>query len=83
MTQIYTLTNNSAIINIVNPSSTAATGIIQFSMSLAGYTTASGTVSIAAISPVYLAVTASTTNRVVGSATDLTVNFNRVNPFSA
>jgi len=48
-----------------------------------GYLTASGTVTLPFVVPVYLGVSATTTNSIVGNLTDLTVNFNRVNPFSA
>lgn len=48
-----------------------------------GYLTASGTVALAAVVPVFLGLSASTSNSIVGNFTDLTINFNRVNPFSA
>ena len=48
-----------------------------------GYLTAQGTVSLAAVGPVFLGVSAFTSNSIVGNVTDLTINFNRVNAFSA
>ena len=70
-------------IDIVNPTSTSVTGQMELSMYLGGFLTAQGTVAIAAVKPVFLGLTAATTSRVVGSSTDLTLNFNRVHPFSA
>lgn len=81
--QINTLINKTLTINIVNPSSTSATGTVMLGMYYNGYLTASGTVSLPAVVPVFLGVSATTTNSIVGNMTDLTVNFNRVNPFSA
>lgn len=83
VSQINTLTNKALTINIVNPSSTAATGNIVVGMYYNGYLTASGTVTLPTVVPVYLGISASTTNSIVGNLTDLSVSFNRVNPFSA
>lgn len=52
-------------------------------MYLAGYLSAQGTVTIPKVGPVFLGVSATTDNRVVGDTTDLTINFGRVNPFTA
>ena len=83
VSQINTLTNKALTVNIVNPSSTAATGNIVVGMYYNGYLTASGTVTLPTVVPVYLGVSATSTNSIVGNLTDLAVNFNRVNPFSA
>lgn len=83
VSQINALTNKALTINIVNPSSTSATGSIVLGMHYNGFLTASGTVTLPTVVPVYLGVSATTTNSIVGNYTDLTVNFNRVNPFSA
>ena len=80
---IYSLTNNTTTqISIVNPESTAVTGSATLSMFIGGHLTAKGTVAIAQVKPVYLGVTASTTSKVVGNNTQLTINIHRVNPYS-
>jgi len=84
VSKIYSLSaNNSLSINIVNPSSTSITGSMVMNMYLNGYLTAQGNTNIAAVGPVYLGVTASSSNRVVGGKTELTMVVNRVSPFAA
>jgi len=83
ISQINSLTNKSLTINVVNPSSTSSTGSISLGMYNNGYLTASGTIAIAAVVPVFLGISATTSNSIVGNLTDLTISFNRVNPFSA
>ena len=52
-------------------------------MYIGGYLTAQGTSMVMVVGPVYLGVTASSSNRVVGANTDLTMQVNRVSPFAA
>lgn len=81
--QIYSLNNGSVSISIVNPSSTSVTGDVVFGMYLADYLSAQGSVTIPKVGPVFLGVSATIENRVVGNTTDLTINLGRVNPFTA
>lgn len=69
VTQIYSLSNKSLSVNIVNPASTSITGLVEMNMYIGGYLTAQGSTNIAAVGPVYLANTATTTSRVVGDST--------------
>ena len=82
ISQIYSLTNNAISINIINPTSTTLSGDLTLSMFSAGYLTASGNITISTVDPVFLGLTATSSNRVVGSQTTLTLNLLRVNPFS-
>lgn len=82
ISQIYNMTNNSVLINIINPSSTNIAGDVVFSMLLGGYLTAEGTVSIGKVGPAFLGLSATSNNRVVGAPTDVVLTINRVNPFS-
>lgn len=81
--QIYSLTNASVQLNIINPTSTSISGNITFSMLSAGYLSASGTIMIAPVTPVYLGLTTALSSRVVGGTSQLTITFNRVNPYTS
>jgi hypothetical protein len=66
---IYSMSNGSVTVSIVNPSSTAVQGEVTFGMYLAGYLSARGTVAIATVGPVFLGLSASSSNRIVGNTT--------------
>ena len=83
VSQIYALSGSSIIVDIVNPASTVVTGQMKISMFLGGYLTAQGSVTIASVLPVYLGLAASSSNKIVGSSTDVTLHLSRVHPFSA
>jgi hypothetical protein len=82
VTQIYSLVNQSVTISIVNPNSTNILGNIVFSMFSAGSLSATGTISVQAVAPMHLGLSAVTTSRIVGDMSNLTVTFNRVNSYS-
>lgn len=83
ITQIYSLTNQTVTLSIINPNSTNINGPISFSMYSAGYLSATGTVTILPVVPMFLGMSATTTSRVVGDVSNLTVSFNRVNSYSS
>lgn len=83
ITKIYALSNKTIAIGIVNPQSTTVTGTVVMSMYLGGFLTAQGSTTVAAVGPVYLGVAATSSSRVVGGTTELTVLVNRVSPFAA
>ena len=83
VSQIYALNGSSIIVDIVNPASTVVTGQMKISMFLGGYLTAQGSVAIASVLPVYLGLAASSSDRIVGGNTDVTLHLSRVHPFSA
>jgi hypothetical protein len=83
ISQIYSLTNQSVVLNIVNPSNCGISGLISFSMYNAGYLSATGSINIPNVSPMFLGLTTATTSRVVGDSCNLTVTFLRVNSYSS
>jgi hypothetical protein len=83
ITHVYSLVNQTVSLNIINPNSTSTTGNLTFSMYSAGYLSATGTVSIQAVVPMYLGMSAVTSSRVVGDMSSLTITFNRVNSYSS
>ena len=82
VSKIYTLTDDTVTLNIVNPTSTNVTSSVQFSLYLGGYLSAQGHIAVGTVKPVYLGLTASITNRTVGSPTQLNINFKRDFPYS-
>lgn len=83
ISQIYTITNQSVILNIVNPNTTGIAGNISLSMYNAGSLSATGTITIQNVVPMFLGLSTTTTTRVVGDTANLTVNFLRVNSYSS
>jgi hypothetical protein len=83
ISQIYTLANQSVLLNIINPNTTAISGTISLSMYNAGSLSATGTISINNVVPMFLGLSTATTSRVVGDSANLTVNFLRVNSYSS
>jgi hypothetical protein len=81
--QIYSLTSGSFILNIINPNSTNTTGNITVLMYSQGHLAATGNVVLQAVAPLYLGLLATSSNRVVGGSTNLTVRFDRVNSYSS
>lgn len=81
ITQIYSLTSQSVILNIINPNYTAITGTVTFSMYNAGYLSANGTAQIQNVVPMFLGLSTATSSRTVGDNANLTVTFLRVNSY--
>lgn len=81
--QIYSLSSGSFTLNIINPNSTNITGNITVLMYSQGYLAATGNVILQAVSPLYLGLSATSSNRIVGGSTNLTVKFDRVNSYSS
>lgn len=83
ISQIYSITNQSVILNIINPNTTAISGTISLSMYNAGSLSATGTINIQNVTPMFLGLSTATTTRIVGDTANLTVNFLRVNSYSS
>jgi len=81
ISQIYSLANQSVILNIINPNMTGIAGNITFSMFNAGYLSATGNIALQTVLPMFLGLSASSTSRTVGDACNLTVNLLRVNSY--
>lgn len=83
ITQIYTITNQSVILSIINPNTTGIAGVISLSMYNAGSLSATGSITIQNVVPMFLGLSTATNTRIVGDTANLTVNFLRVNSYSS
>ena len=83
ISQIYSLSSGSFSLNIINPNSTNITGNVTVLMYSQGYLAATGNLAIQAVAPLYLGLSATSSNRIVGGSTNLTVRFDRVNSYSS
>jgi len=81
ISQVYSLVNQSVLLNVINPNMTGVTGNITFSMFNAGFLSATGSIALQSVAPMFLGLSAATTSRTVGDACNLTLNFLRVNSY--
>ena len=82
ISQLYSLSNNSLDITVINPTSTAATNNITLLIIKAGFLAAQGQIIINPVVPVFLGLSASISSRVVGDIITLALNFNRINQYA-